>query len=106
MNPSHKFYDRDQALNSILEVARYNYQGRSRPDHKNHKFILIPGGIGIEKTRMGWESKYLSSILSTRSSSDTAEFVEALEDPCYIFIDLNNGSKYIRGFDDEEIPSV
>ncbi|CAG8597138.1 4343_t:CDS:2 [Ambispora gerdemannii] len=103
--PSHKFYDRDQALNSILEVARYNYQGRNSPDHKNHKFILIPGGIGIGKTRMGWESKYLPSILSTRSS-DTAEFVEALKDPCYVFIDLNNGSKYIKGFDDVEDPSV
>ncbi|CAG8510643.1 12022_t:CDS:1 [Acaulospora colombiana] len=29
-----------------------------------------------------------------------------LKDPCYIFIDLNNGSKYIRGFDDVENPSV
>ncbi|CAG8695996.1 11461_t:CDS:2, partial [Acaulospora colombiana] len=104
-NPFHKFYDRDQALNSMLEVARYNYQGRNSPDHKDHKFIIIPGGIGIGKTRMGWESKHLSSILSTRSN-DTAEFVEALKDPCYVFIDLNNGSKYIKGFDDVEDPSV
>ncbi|GBB91836.1 hypothetical protein RclHR1_19240003 [Rhizophagus clarus] len=51
--PSHKIYNRDQALNSILKVARYNYEGRNTPDHKNHRFILIPGGIGIGKTRMG-----------------------------------------------------
>ncbi|GES73730.1 hypothetical protein GLOIN_2v1805244 [Rhizophagus clarus] len=103
--PSHKFYDRDQALNSILKVARYNYEGRNTPDHKNHRFILIPGGIGIGKTRMGWESKYLTSILPTRSS-DTTEFAEALKDPCYVFIDLNNGNKYIEDFDDKEDPSI
>ncbi|GES90818.1 hypothetical protein GLOIN_2v1805244 [Rhizophagus clarus] len=103
--PSHKFYDRNQALNSILKVARYNYEGRNTPDHKNHRFILIPGGIGIGKTRMGWESKYLTSTLSTRSS-DTAEFAEALKDPCYIFIDLNNGNKYIKDFDNKEDPSI
>ncbi|GES98232.1 hypothetical protein GLOIN_2v1805244 [Rhizophagus clarus] len=103
--PSHKFYDRDQALNSILKVARYNYEGRNTPDHKNHRFILIPGGIGIGKTRMGWESKYLTSILSTRSS-DTTEFAEALKDPCYVFIDLNNGNKYIEDFDYKEDPSI
>ncbi|GES74835.1 hypothetical protein GLOIN_2v1805244 [Rhizophagus clarus] len=103
--PSHKIYDRDQALNSILKVARYNYEGRDTPDHKNHRFILIPGGIGIGKTRMGWESKYLTSILTTRSS-DTAEFVEALKDPCYVFIDLNNRNKYIEDFDNKEDPSI
>ncbi|CAI2174656.1 16432_t:CDS:2 [Funneliformis geosporum] len=51
--PSHKFYDRDQALNSLLKVARFNYQGCKSPDHKDHRFILIPGGIGIGKTRTG-----------------------------------------------------
>lgn len=88
----------------MLEVARYNYQGRNTPDHKNHKFILIPGGIGIGKTRMGWESKHLSSI--KKSSGDTSEFIKALEDPFYIFIDLNNGSKYIEDFDSGEDPSI
>ncbi|CAG8472137.1 18335_t:CDS:2, partial [Acaulospora morrowiae] len=102
--PTHKFYDRNQALNSMLKVARYNYEGRSRPDHKDHGFILIPGGIGIGKTRMGWESKNLSSILSTRD--DNTEFVEALKDPCYVFIDLNSEYKYITGFDDVEDSNV
>src|SRR5207248_1350546 len=37
---------------------------------------------------------------------DTAEFIEALKDPCYIFIDLNNGCKYTDGFDDKEDSSV
>ncbi|GES82061.1 hypothetical protein GLOIN_2v1805244 [Rhizophagus clarus] len=102
--PSHKFYDRDQALNSMLKVARSNFKGRKSPDHKDHTFILIPGGIGIGKTRMGWESQCLSSI--TTSSYDTPEFIEALKDPCYISIDLNNGNKYIRGFDDRANESV
>src|ERR1044072_557434 len=92
--PPHKFYDRDQALHLMLEVARSNYQGRESSDHKNHNFLLIPGGIGIGKTRMGWESKYLFSSL-IRRSDDTDEFVEALKNPCYIFVDLNNGNKYI-----------
>ncbi|CAG8550372.1 15703_t:CDS:2, partial [Acaulospora morrowiae] len=103
--PSHKLYDRNQALNSISRVAEYNYQGRSSPDHKDHRFILIPGGMGIGKTRMGWELKNLSSILSTRIN-DTVEFVEALKDPCYVFIDLNNRSRYIKGFDDVEYSSI
>ncbi|PKK74902.1 hypothetical protein RhiirC2_737698, partial [Rhizophagus irregularis] len=42
--PSHKFYDRNQAKKSMLKVARCNYQGRDSPDHKDHRFILIPGG--------------------------------------------------------------
>ncbi|GES77802.1 hypothetical protein GLOIN_2v1805244 [Rhizophagus clarus] len=102
--PSHKFYDRDQALNSMLKVARSNFKGRKSPDHKDHTFILIPGGIGIGKTRMGWESQCLSSI--TTSSYDTPEFIEALKDPCYISIDLNNGNNYIRDFDDRANESV
>ncbi|CAG8613575.1 14116_t:CDS:1, partial [Acaulospora colombiana] len=85
----------------MLEVARWNYEGRSSPDHKAHKFILIPGGIGIGKTRMGWETKHLHSILSTRSG-DSAEFEEALKDPYYVFIDLNNENKYIRALDGVE----
>ncbi|CAG8731637.1 16768_t:CDS:1, partial [Acaulospora colombiana] len=93
------------ALNLMLKVARWNYEDCSSPDHKAHKFILIPGGIVIGKTQMGWESKHLHSILSTRSG-DRAEFVEALKDPCYIFIDLTNGSKYIRSLDDVEDQSV
>ncbi|CAG8661461.1 7898_t:CDS:2, partial [Ambispora gerdemannii] len=104
-NFSHKFYDRDQALNSILNVARTNYAGRKSSDHKDHEFILIPGGIGIGKTRMGWESQHLFSSLKAKDS-DTDDFVEALKDPCYIFIDLNNGSKYIEGFDEAAESSV
>jgi len=53
----------------------------------DHRFILIPGGTGIGKTRMGWESKHLFFI-STRSG-DTAEFIKVLK---------NNVSKYIKGF--------
>ncbi|CAG8755860.1 24608_t:CDS:2, partial [Dentiscutata erythropus] len=92
------------ALNSMLEVACYNYQSCNSPDRKDYRFILISGGIGIEKTQIGWESKHLSSLLLTRSSN-TIEFVEALKDPCYVFIDLNNESKYIRDFDNKETPN-
>ncbi|CAG8567503.1 3221_t:CDS:2 [Diversispora eburnea] len=104
-NLSHKFYDRDQTLNSILDVARTNYSGRKSSDHKDHQFILIPGGIGIGKTRMGWESQHMLSILKAKDS-DTDDFVEALNDPCYIFVDLNNGCKYIKGFDEVAETSV
>ncbi|GET52487.1 hypothetical protein GLOIN_2v1805244 [Rhizophagus irregularis DAOM 181602=DAOM 197198] len=103
--PPHKFYDREQALKLMLDVARSNFQGRKSLDHKNHNFLLIPGGIGIGKTRMGWESKYLSSNL-VGGNDDNDDFVEAMKNPCYNFIDLNNGSKYIDGFDDKEDASV
>ncbi|CAG8639550.1 5838_t:CDS:2, partial [Funneliformis caledonium] len=99
--PSHKFYDRDQALNSMLEIARFNYEGRKSNDHKDHYFLLIPGGIGIGKTRMGWESQFLKG-----EHADSAEFKEALENPCYIFIDLNNGCKYVPGFDCKTRPGI
>ncbi|CAG8536916.1 11796_t:CDS:2, partial [Racocetra fulgida] len=96
---SHKFYDRDQALNLILDVARTNYSGRESSDHKDHEFILIPGGIGIGKTRMGWESQHMFSRLKPKDS-DADDFIEALKNPCYIFVDLNNGCKYIKEFDE------
>ncbi|PKY48303.1 hypothetical protein RhiirA4_524867 [Rhizophagus irregularis] len=99
------FYDHEQALKLMLDVARSNFQGRKSLDHKNHNFLLIPGGIGIGKTRMGWKSKYLSSNL-VGENDDNDEFVEAMKNPCYNFIDLNNGSKYIDGFDDKEDASV
>lgn len=98
-NPSHKFYDRDQALNLILDAARTNYSGRKSDDYKDHQFILIPGGIGIGKTRMGYESQHMFSSLKAQDS-DAPDFVAALKDPFYIFIDLNNGSKYIKEFDE------
>ncbi|CAG8724885.1 13539_t:CDS:2, partial [Funneliformis caledonium] len=103
--PSHKFYDRDQALHSMLEVARFNYCHRKSPDYKDHKFVLIPGGIGIGKTRMGWETKNMLDNL-TRRNDDTDEFVKALKNPYYFSIDLNNGCKYIPGFDDKVSASV
>ncbi|CAG8561524.1 6321_t:CDS:2, partial [Diversispora eburnea] len=60
--------------------------------------------IGIGKTWISWELKYLSSILLT--SSDTTKFIEVLKDHCYIFIDLNNGNKYIRDFNNVEDSNV
>ncbi|RHZ54726.1 hypothetical protein Glove_423g49 [Diversispora epigaea] len=55
-------------------------------------------------TRMGWESQHMLSVMNTKD--DTNDFVEALNDPCYIFVDLNNGSKYIKGFDEVTVSSV
>ncbi|RHZ54564.1 hypothetical protein Glove_426g36 [Diversispora epigaea] len=66
---------------------------------------IFPTRIGIGKTRMGWESQNMLSILKAKDS-DTDDFVEALNDPCYIFVDLNNGSKYIKGFDEVVETSV
>lgn len=83
--PSHKFYDRDQALNSMLEIAHNNNERRESSDHKDHNFILIPGGIRIGKTRMGWESQYLKA-----EHAGSVGFKETLKNSCYIFIDLNN----------------
>ncbi|CAI2185210.1 6605_t:CDS:2 [Funneliformis geosporum] len=57
--PFHKFNDHDQALNSLLKVAHFNYQGHKSPDHKDNRFILIPRGIGIGIIQTGWELKYL-----------------------------------------------
>ncbi|RIB18477.1 hypothetical protein C2G38_2036856 [Gigaspora rosea] len=103
-NPSHKFYDREQALKLILDVAYTNYSGRNSPDHKDHQFIQIPGGIGIGKTRMGWESQYMFSSMKTDECQ--ADFVAALKDPLYILVDLNNGSRYIKEFDEVAVSSA
>jgi hypothetical protein len=101
----HKFYDRDEALNLILDVACLNYEKCTSDDHKDHYFVQVPGGIGIGKTRIGWESQYLLSSLKAENDY-TDEFKEALKDPCYIFVDLNNGCKYLMGFDDKKDSSV
>lgn len=70
-------------------------------DQKVHNLILIPGGIGIGKTHTGWESQCLKV-----GDADSVEFKEALENPCYIFIDLNNGSNYVPGFDCNESAGI
>ncbi|CAG8792910.1 45284_t:CDS:2 [Gigaspora margarita] len=42
----------------------------------------------------------------TAQDSDAPDFVAALKDPFYIFIDLNNASKYIKEFDEAVNPSI
>ncbi|CAG8656881.1 3417_t:CDS:1, partial [Acaulospora colombiana] len=89
----------------MLEIAYNNYKGRSSRDHKDHKFLLIPGGVGIGKTRMGWESQYLLSSVKSEDY-DNDDFKEALKDPCYIFIDSNDRFRYTSGLDNEVESSV
>ncbi len=84
----------------MLKIALFNYKKRESEDQKDHNFILVPGGIGIGKTRMGWESQYLNV------HADSVELKEVLKNPCYIFIDLNNGCKYVPGLDCDEGPGI
>jgi hypothetical protein len=49
----HKFYDRDEALNSILGVAWFNYDKRTRYYIKDHYFVKVSGEIGIGKNTHG-----------------------------------------------------
>ncbi|CAI2178094.1 8894_t:CDS:2 [Funneliformis geosporum] len=97
----HKFYNREKAMDQIAKIANMNYANRLSTYHQNHYFILVPGGSGIGKSRVGMESQHLISIAEETALKNIGSNLvkDALNDPCYIFIDFNNGCKYLRKLD-------
>ncbi|CAB4436218.1 unnamed protein product [Rhizophagus irregularis] len=100
----HKFYDREQAINKIARIANMNYTNRLLSYHRDHYFILVPGGSGIGKSRVGMESQHLishakESVLMNIGPDRIDLVKDAFNDPYYIFIDFNDGCKYFQRLD-------
>ncbi|CAB4386560.1 unnamed protein product [Rhizophagus irregularis] len=98
----HKFYDREQAINQIAMIANMNYNNRLLTYHRNHYFILVPGGSGIGKSRVGMETQHLISYAEESALMNIGRInlvKDSLNDPCYIFINFNDGCKYLQKLD-------
>ncbi|CAB5209582.1 unnamed protein product [Rhizophagus irregularis] len=98
----HKFYDREQAINQIAMIANMNYTNRLLTYHRSHYFILVPGGSGIGKSRVGMETQHLISYAEESALMNIGRInlvKDSLNDPCYIFINFNDGCKYLQKLD-------
>jgi hypothetical protein len=104
---SHNFYDRRKFIKEVIPVVSSNYNNQGNYDHKVHTMILIPGGSGIGKSRSGWELQHLVTHADTFGfefdvhPTEINTFQEALQNPCYFYIDLKNGYNYIEQFDEK-----
>jgi hypothetical protein len=88
-----------------------NYTNRLKSYHRVHYFILVPGGSGIGKSRVGMESQHLIShakeSILTNIGPDRIDLVKsALKDPYYIFIDFNDECRYLQKLDKMHSASV
>src|ERR1044071_6482 len=104
---SHNFYDRRKFIKDVIPVFSSNYNNRGKLDHKDHTMILVPGGSGIGKTRAGWELQHLVTHADyfkfkfAGSSAKIDLFREALQNPCYLYINLNYRHTYNQRFDEK-----
>lgn len=80
----HTLRDRTDHLEAIERVCKSNYAQRRELDHKSHGFVVIPGGSGIGKTRLGYEA---SRIQQQRCVSK------------YLFINFRSGERFDKDFD-------
>eukprot|EP01126_Amoeba_proteus_P061594 TRINITY_DN8283_c0_g1_i5.p1 TRINITY_DN8283_c0_g1~~TRINITY_DN8283_c0_g1_i5.p1 ORF type:complete len:178 (-),score=13.51 TRINITY_DN8283_c0_g1_i5:1739-2272(-) len=65
----HKLYGRQEAMEKIGHVAISNFRSRGSNSHKDHRFILVPGGSGIGKSRIGFETSHLLHFIGDLSKS-------------------------------------
>ncbi|KAF9346083.1 hypothetical protein BGX26_002439 [Mortierella sp. AD094] len=103
---SHTFYDRESYFRKIIPHIAGNYNSRGLLDHKSHTTFLVPGGSGIGKSRAGYELQHLithADQLGIDFNIRPAEldaFREALQNPCYLYVNLNNGCAYDHDIDE------
>ncbi|CAG8634545.1 6059_t:CDS:2 [Paraglomus brasilianum] len=108
----HNFYDRRKFIKEVIPVVTSNYNNHGNIDHKVHTFMLLPGGSGIGKSRSGWELQHLvthADYFGFKFDIRVSEidlFREALQNPYYLHIDLNNGYSYDQQFDEKYSASV
>ncbi|EGG21880.1 hypothetical protein DFA_01766 [Cavenderia fasciculata] len=103
-NPT-PFVDRDSFYRHATNVCLNNYNNRNlnpstEKKAQNHRFILIPGGVGIGKTRAGKEIADIPEDILWDISQDK-EFVSAMRDPIHCYINLNCGGQCFGDLDHE-----
>ncbi|KAF9435900.1 hypothetical protein BGZ76_005294 [Entomortierella beljakovae] len=97
----HTFYDRENFTREVIPFITTNYFRRGIIDHKSHTFFLIPGGSGIGKSRAGYETQHLITHADQLGITLDPAFREALQDTCYLYVNLNNGCKYTYAIDEK-----
>ncbi|KAF9424630.1 hypothetical protein BGZ76_003496 [Entomortierella beljakovae] len=102
----HHFYDRRNFITQVTPSITDNYNSRGKTDHKLHRAFLVPGGSGIGKSRAGYELRHLVdhakhfNISFNVKPEELHTFEEALNDACYLYVNLNNGCAYNANLDE------
>ncbi|GAM18882.1 hypothetical protein SAMD00019534_020570 [Acytostelium subglobosum LB1] len=85
------FLLRDNYKKLVVENAFNNYTHRGGDTTQKHKFIFITGDSGIGKTRAGFEA---SRIIDIEPKYTDTEFINAIKDPVYLYLNLSSGCKF------------
>ncbi|KAF9080370.1 hypothetical protein BGX27_005508, partial [Mortierella sp. AM989] len=91
-----------------IGVVEDNYNRRMDSNHKSHTSILIPGGSGIGKTRAGYELQHLIAhtdqlgLNINVKSEDLSAFRTALQNSCYLYINLKEECSYTYAIDENQ----
>ncbi|KAF9426123.1 hypothetical protein BGZ76_002903 [Entomortierella beljakovae] len=103
---NHRFYDRKNFIKLVAPSIASNYNSRGMTDHKRHRAFLVPGGSGIGKSRAGYELQNLVAhakefgIQYNIKSEELDAFKIALDNACYLYVNLNNGCAYNENLDE------
>jgi hypothetical protein len=104
--PEYNFYDRRKFIKKVISIISSNYNHHGNPDHKVHSMMLVSGGSGIGKSRSGWELQNLVTHAENYGFDFNVPqaklnlFREALQNPCYLYLNLNYEYNYIKEFDE------
>ena len=78
----------------MTSYALSNFDNRTQTDHKQHLFLLVAGGSGIGKSRLGYEAGRPDVLLSHLPAGADTRLRASLRNPCYVHINFNNGEKF------------
>ncbi|KAF9979887.1 hypothetical protein BGZ65_005864 [Modicella reniformis] len=99
----HNFYDRAKFFETIIPDIIDNYHSRGLLEHKSHTTFLLPGGSGIGKSRAAFELQRLVSHaeeLKIDLEIGTDTFRTALQNSCYLYVNLKNECDYVDDIDE------
>ncbi|KAF9998054.1 hypothetical protein BGZ65_006408 [Modicella reniformis] len=109
----HNFYDRDKFFKTIIPDIIRNYDSRGQMERKSQTIFLFPGGSGIGKTRAGYELQRLVTHadqlrinLDTGTGETLDTFRTALQNPCYLYVNLYGVCEYNHDVDEHHEGSV
>ncbi|KAG0305792.1 hypothetical protein BGZ99_001980 [Dissophora globulifera] len=108
----HEFYDRAGFFKTVIPAVEENYVSRGSLEHMSHTTFVVPGGSGIGKSRAGYELQRLVNhaaeldIKLNVKEEELPTFQTALENSCYLYVNLNNGCAYNDYIDENHGSSV
>ena len=90
----HELLEREGVMKDIARHALDNFHNRTQTDQRNHTFVIVAGGSGIGKTRVGFEAGRAGVLVSHLAPGADERLVASLQNPCYIYINFNNGERF------------